>query len=200
MNESPHRASPGAIGAEGQFQQSQSNKSSAQPQPETIATVGHRQTTDGAARRFLRLILPEDGPYIAHVKKQNGRKYNVFASTIFELSKIIKSADDAGHTVYHACANFREARHDPKGTPRAQRQYGRTKRNARRAQALWIDVDAGPEKPFETQTRHGRRLSSSAKLLACPSLWWSGVARVFTFIGPWNTHSLGQSGSGTRPA
>jgi hypothetical protein len=168
MNESPHRAGPGAIGAEGQFQQSQSNKSSAQPQPETTAAVGHRQTTDGAARRFLRLILPEEGPYIAHINRQDGRKYNEFASTISELWAIIKVADDAGHTVYHACANFREARHNSKGTPSAPRQYGRTKLNARSAQALWLDVDAGPKKPYRDADEAWTAVKQFCKVAGLP--------------------------------
>jgi hypothetical protein len=66
--ESPHHVGRDAIGAEGHFQQNQSNKSSAQVQSEVTSARGHRQTTDEAARRFLRLILPEEGPYIAHVK------------------------------------------------------------------------------------------------------------------------------------
>ena len=147
-NESPHRAGQGATGAEGKFQQTRSTKSSARLQSEATAALGHRQTTDEAARRFLRLILPEDGPFIAYIDEQNGGKHNEFASTIFELWKISKSADDAGHTVYHACASFNEAQHNRKQTHPNQRRYGRTKWNARSAQSFWLDVDAGPEKPY----------------------------------------------------
>ena len=168
MNESPHRVGQGAIGAEGQFQQNESNKSSAQIQSEGTSALGHRQTTDEAARHFLRLILPEEGPYIAHINRQNGGKRNEFASTIFELWKIIKSADDAGHTVYYACASFREARPDPKGTPPSKRRYGRTKRNARSAQSFWLDVDAGPEKPYRDADKAWTAVKQFCKVAGLP--------------------------------
>jgi hypothetical protein len=148
MKDNPRRVGQDATGAEGNFQGQNFTASSAPFQFEKNPIVAFRQTTDDAACHFLQLILPEQGPYIAWIKTSDGRKYNVFASTISELWSIIKSANDAGHAAYHACANFDEARHDPVGTPRSQRQYGRTKRNVRGAKAFWYDVDAGPNKSY----------------------------------------------------
>jgi hypothetical protein len=104
-------------------------------------------SADDLASQFLQLILPDTGPYVAYIVEPT-RKYNRFAPTIEELWEIIKAADKAGHTAYHACASYKEARHDPKGTPQAQRRWGRTKYNAQGAKAFWLDIDAGPGKPY----------------------------------------------------
>src|SRR5262249_27850231 len=64
------------------------------------------------------------------------------------LWQIIKAADTEGHTAYHACAAYKVARYDQRSTPPAQRRYGRTKQNARCAKAFWLDIDAGPGKPY----------------------------------------------------
>src|SRR5437870_4534140 len=97
--------------------------------------------TDQTACAFLALILPEQGPYAAFiVETASKRKYVVFASTIAELWEIIKAADAAGHTAYHACAAYKEARRDPRNTPRGQRRYGRTKHNVRGAKAFWFEL------------------------------------------------------------
>jgi hypothetical protein len=129
MSDNPRRVGQDATGAEVSFQPENFTASSASFQSEKNRTVAFRQTTDEAACRFLQSILPEGGPYGAWIKKSDGRAYNEFALTIPELwTKIIKAANDAGHSVYHACANFHEARNDPVGTPHAQRRYGRTKK------------------------------------------------------------------------
>src|SRR5260370_42302862 len=108
-----------------------------------------RQTADETGCQFLRLILPDRGYRVATIKNsRTGRFENIFSSTNEELWKIIKAEDEAGHTSYHACASFKEARHDSKGTPPAKRQYGRTKRNALGANSLWCELDAGPGNPY----------------------------------------------------
>jgi hypothetical protein len=105
--------------------------------------------TDERALEFLALILPEQGPYAAFiVESGSNRKRPVFASSIEELWQIIKLADLTGHTAYHACAAYKEARYDPKGTPAAKRRFGRTKHNARDVKAFWLDVDAGAGKHY----------------------------------------------------
>ena len=137
MSDNPCRVGQDATGAEeDQFQGQNLLPRSTLFNPRKKPIVAFRQTTDDAACHFLQLILPEQGPYIAWIKTSDGRKYNVFVSAISELWVVIKRANDAGHSVYHACANFHEARHDPIGTPHAQRRYGRTKRNVRGAKAF----------------------------------------------------------------
>jgi hypothetical protein len=147
-DEDPHRAGQGATGAEDQAQQHQSTSSSAPPQLSGTLSSSARQSADETAIQFLRLILPDRGFYAAMIVRSAKKKYNRFASSIPELWEIIKLADEAGQTAYHACASFKESRHDPKDTPRAKRRYGRTKHNAEGAKALWADIDAGPGKPY----------------------------------------------------
>jgi putative DNA primase/helicase len=105
------------------------------------------------------------------------RKYNKFASTIDELWQIIKKADAAGHTTYHACASYKEARHDSRGTPPAKRRYGRTKINALGAKAFWLDVDAGPGKPYANWRPAAEAIAAFCKAtgLPRPVLVFSGL-------------------------
>lgn len=98
---------------------------------------------------FLRHILPPAGPYILTCARGKV-KWNVFAATVKELWAKIEAADASPRVeaVYHACASFRVAEHDPKGTLRGQRRLGRTGHNAAGAKALWMDLDGGPGKPY----------------------------------------------------
>jgi hypothetical protein len=124
---------------------------------------------DDTACAFLSLILPQEGPYAAFiVKKDATRKYVDFASSIQELWHIIQVADTAGHTAYHACASYKEARYDPKGTPPAQRRYGRTKHNARCARAFWLDVDAGSDKPYSDWNAAARAVEQFCQTTGLP--------------------------------
>jgi hypothetical protein len=107
-----------------------------------------RQPADETAYKFLELILPGRGYYVAMIIESERRRYNEFSPTIEGLGEIIKAADQAGHPVYHACASYKEDKHDSRATPQAQRKYGRTKRNALGAKAFWLDIDAGPGKPY----------------------------------------------------
>jgi hypothetical protein len=95
---------------------------------------------------FLRHILPPVGPYILTCARGE-RMWNVFAATIEDLWAKIEAADASPKidAVYHACASFLVAR-DNKGLK--ERIYGRTKRNAAGAKALWMDLDGGPGKPY----------------------------------------------------
>ena len=66
--------------------------------------------TDDLSVRFLQLVLPKQGYYIAAVKlaKRRGFKPNIFAATIEELWAAIENADRDGFEAYHACASFKE--------------------------------------------------------------------------------------------
>src|SRR6476661_1357889 len=107
---------------------------------------------DNISIRFLKLILPEQGYYIAAVKRvgSKGFRSSIFVGTIEELLDVIETYDRDGYEAYHACASFREARNDPPGTPDGQKQLGRTKHNALGAKAFWLDLDVGPGKPYSS--------------------------------------------------
>jgi Virulence-associated protein E len=96
--------------------------------------------------RFLKLILPERGYYIAAVKRPGGKggfKPSIFAASIEELWSAIEEHDRNGWETYHACASFKEALSDPPGA--TQKRLGRTQANALGAKAFWIDLDAGKD-------------------------------------------------------
>jgi predicted P-loop ATPase len=124
--------------------------------------------TDAVAPAFLQLILPDRGPYIAWIKTSDGRKYNRFASTIKELWEIIKEEDRLGHTAYHACASFKEAKSDPRGTPPSGRRFGRTKHNVAKAKSLWSDIDAGLGKPYPDWRSALQAVASFCKATGLP--------------------------------
>jgi hypothetical protein len=109
-------------------------------------------SADEIALKFLRLILPGAGHYVAAIKLKNGGfKPTEFFLTIEDLWAAIKNADRDGYEVYHACASFKEPHNDPPGTPSGQKQFGRSQRNALGAKAFWLDIDVGPEKPYPNQ-------------------------------------------------
>jgi hypothetical protein len=160
MNDNPHRIVADAAGVEAvdQFQQ---QNSTASPTP--------LQSVHDVSCQFLRLILPEEGPYAAFIFEKDGvRKRVEFAGEISELWEIIKAADTAGHTAYHACAAYNEARYDPRGTPPAQRRYGRTRRNVCGAKSLWLDVDAGPGKPYADWKEAARAVAEFCRTIGLP--------------------------------
>ena len=128
----------------------------------------HTQT-DQTACAFLASILPQECPYAAFiVEKDRERKRVVFAGDISELWDIIKAADLAGHTAFHACAAYKEARYDPRGTPPARRRYGRTKHNVRGARSFWLDLDAGPDKPYADWKGAARALAEFCRTTGLP--------------------------------
>lgn len=81
---------------------------------------------------FLRAILPSEGWYSAFILPA---KRHIFTKTVEELAHVILEADAQGHTVYHACASYKEP-------------TNRTKSNVRAVRSLWLDVDAGRGKPY----------------------------------------------------
>jgi hypothetical protein len=119
---------------------------------------------DNIAVRFLKLVLPEQGYYIAAIKhhKANGFRKGEFADTIEELASINAERDRDGLECYFALASFKEPLNDPPGTPANQKRLGRTKRNAAGVKAFWLDIDVGPNKPYKTVTRQARRSAHSA--------------------------------------
>jgi hypothetical protein len=140
----------------------------APPQLSGTMPSSAQQSADETAIQFLRLILPDRGFYAAMIVKSERQKYNRFASTIPDLWEIIKKADKDGNTAYHACASFREGRNDPKEVPRAQRRLGRTKSNVLCAKSFWLDIDAGPGKPYANWRDAGKALAEFCKKSGLP--------------------------------
>jgi hypothetical protein len=108
------------------------------------------------ALRSYSLILPEQGVRIVDHKPPNAQGMRRdFAASNEDLFRVALQHDHEGSDVYHACAVYREALNDPKGTPEKDRRYGRTKHNVLGAQAVWLDLDLHdplkhPEIPYRT--------------------------------------------------
>ena len=114
----PHRGRCGGVEVD-QSRPEQSTKSSSKSQSHASQ---NGQQTDAEPLAFLQLILPDRGAYVAWIKTSDGRNITVLLRTIEDLWNIIKEADRAGHTAYHACAELqgsqtRPARHAAVTTP-----------------------------------------------------------------------------------
>jgi hypothetical protein len=122
------------------------------------------------AIRFLQLILPEQGHYIAAIKnaKSKGFKPSTFASTIEDLWSIIEEHDRDGFETYHACASYREPMNDRPGIPAKDKRFGRTKHNIFGAKAFWLDIDVGPGKPYGTIEAAYAALATFCRVLDLP--------------------------------
>lgn len=91
---------------------------------------------------FLRAILPETGFYISWTKLKS-RSFNTVLRSIEELCRFILDEDAKGHTVYHACSSYQDAR----GVWNARRNKfeQRCQGNVLGVRALWMDIDGGFE-------------------------------------------------------
>lgn len=97
-------------------------------------------------RDFFRLILPSKGYYFCIVKTDSGLKHYATKS-IAALEHLCQAHADSGD-VYFACSSYKESRVvDDKGKVRR-----RIRENVASARALWLDLDCGPGKAFQSQS------------------------------------------------
>lgn len=130
---------------------------------------------DNISVRFLNLILPDQGCYIAAAKRpgnKGGFKPSIFAASVEDLWSAIEEHDRNGWETYHACASFKEALSDPPGV--TQKRLGRTHANALGAKAFWVDLDAGKDdkgkgKPYSTQHEAAAALRRFLKATGLPT-------------------------------
>jgi len=117
---------------------------------------------------FLRHILPQDGYYCA-VSIVNNQWRHEFFSSIEKMAEHIVREDAFGdREVYHACSTFKVPKMDPKGTPPKDRVLGRTRHNAIWAKALWLDLDCGEGKDYESQEHAYRAVESFRSSVGLP--------------------------------
>jgi hypothetical protein len=101
-----------------------------------------RDELTALAIKHLKLVLPEQGPYVATIKKQDGIFMpSLFADTAEQLQDMLHRQDSMGRTAYFAIAAFKEARNDPKQTPDKEKRYGRTEANVRELRCFPFDID-----------------------------------------------------------
>jgi hypothetical protein len=86
--------------------------------------------TDGLT--FLRLILPETGYLVLHVKRSNGRRWQQAFERVEDLIEALLRFDRQGHTVYHACGGFING---------SIKEGLRSQANCGWLRAFWLDID-----------------------------------------------------------
>jgi hypothetical protein len=101
---------------------------------------------------FLRRVLPDEGWYCAW---QLEGKRNRFFESVEDLARFILDADERKTTAYHAVNSFRN------GTRR-------TGENARGSRSFYLDLDAGPGKPYLDQPAALAALRSFCGALSLP--------------------------------
>jgi hypothetical protein len=102
---------------------------------------------------FLRRVLPDEGWYCAW---QLEGKRNRFFRSAEDLAHFILDADEHGRTAYHAINSFQVATR-------------RTGENAAGARSFYLDLDAGPDKPYLDQPAAIAALRSFCGTLSLPS-------------------------------
>jgi hypothetical protein len=83
---------------------------------------------------FLKLVLPDKGQY-CWVTIKNKKAKQGFVPTIEALAQKLLEEDAKGTDVYFACASYLQP-------------TKRTHENACAVKAFWLDIDAGPGKPY----------------------------------------------------
>lgn len=84
---------------------------------------------------FLGKVLPSEGVYVSAQLTPRGMIHK-FYDTVEELSQAVQSASQRGGNVYYAVSSMQD------NTERSQR-------NTHKTQTLFIDVDCGPDKPYQ---------------------------------------------------
>ena len=99
--------------------------------------------------QFLDRVLPTTGNYVLALQIPNysGMAHRTY-ETIEKLAKAVKDADNNPNisAVYFACASYR----DPVG-PAKKGLAKRNQENSYAIRAQWIDIDIGPDKPYQSQ-------------------------------------------------
>src|SRR5580698_220767 len=120
---------------------------------------------------FLRCVLPpEIGDFYCALVLEGNRRRQFFFKTIEELAACILFHDRQGRTVYHACSSFK----DPQGTTAWVEKQGkkewhpRAGQNAAQARSLWLDIDAGPGKPYRDAFDAARALGRFCREVGLP--------------------------------
>ena len=87
---------------------------------------------------FFQSILPPESQGLRCATIFRGeRRWNEHFQTNAELVEAIKRYDQAGLTVYHACASFRTSK-------------SRKTENVAFIKSLWLDIDVGPDKAYQS--------------------------------------------------
>lgn len=126
---------------------------------------------------FLRYILPDIGFKVACIKPPQRGVSQVFCQSVDELWSVLEKADRQGCDTYHGCASFADPGplswiDNPKKPGKRIRSWDFEKRLQSRAvgaRAFWLDIDAGPGKPYLTKLDAGRALTTFIQQAKLPT-------------------------------
>ena len=125
---------------------------------------------------FLRAILPTTGRYCAAVfRTGSDHPSHRFFATVDELAEFALKQDRAGNTVYHACASFSAE--------------SRKREHVHAIRSLYLDLDAGPGKPYSDPVVAAKAVESFCRTLALPTPVPVGSGRGLHVYWPL-THDL----------
>ena len=117
------------------------------------------------SKRFLETIQPVDGWKCGEIFEPGKKKpRRIWARTSEELGVMLENADAHGSTVYHAVSSYRE-------------RSTRKRENVLAIKSFWLDLDAGPGKPYVDMGQAVNALATflHATRLPEPVLVGSGV-------------------------
>lgn len=117
---------------------------------------------------FLKLILPEQGLYIAAMfpKGMKRAPSHKVVETTDQLAKLVLWADRKHFPVYHACASYEHA--EGVWDERKQKMRLRVVSNTYFVRAQWLDIDVGPGKDYATRKEALTALRDMCKALKIP--------------------------------
>ena len=113
---------------------------------------------------FLRQVLGDEGYYcIVGLKKNSDKPVQKFFKTLDQAVEVANNLKDEGYDAYYALATFEDGK-------------SRKTANVKQLKSLYVDLDCGPDKPYQTQAEALVALKAFCKAtkLPKPSLVNSG--------------------------
>ena len=105
---------------------------------------------------FLRQVLGDEGYYcIVGLKKDSDKPVQKFYKTLDQAVNVANNLKDEGYDAYYALATFEDGR-------------SRKTANVKQLRSLYIDLDCGPDKPYQTQAEALVALKSFCKVTNLP--------------------------------
>ncbi len=127
---------------------------------------------------FLRVVTPSEGILFAaeprSFTKEDGRKINYYKHTACrshdDLAANCKAHSKAGNHSFFALASYEQEEYltdDPYNSGK-QKKKQRTQDNAMLARSMWLDIDCGKGKPYNSQIEGARALHAAVKKASLP--------------------------------
>jgi hypothetical protein len=105
---------------------------------------------------FLRQVLGDEGYYcIVGLKKNSDKPVQKFFKTLDQAVEVANNLKDEGYDAYYALATFEDGK-------------SRKTANVKQLRSLYVDLDCGPDKPYQTQTEALVALKAFCKATGLP--------------------------------